>query len=164
MSTSKLSRRPRFRYVDVTPTCHAGAMIADNVLFQAQELANATNKNGGDSMLVAIILQDLDDVGDAIDLYFTQNNVKLASAGLNSAVNVSDANLSASIPLGHIATPAVAAGAIGDMVASRFSITKDVNIPVRSADDSRSIYVHARTQGTGTYTASGLKITFVFED
>jgi len=153
----------RLRAVEVTPTCHAGEVTADEMLFQHTAIPNATNRNGGASMLKSVVLHDKDDVGGAVDLYFFEKNTTELGA-LSGAVTISDADLDAINPLGWVTVPAVAAGAIGDLVNGRVLLAKDVNLPVISSSDTRTIYVSARVQSTATYTAAGIDITFVFED
>lgn len=131
----------------------SGAYSAGDVLADTQELASAVRVNAGTALLQSVVLFDEDDQGQALDLVFFDANVSLGTE--NGAVSITDAN--ARNILGIVS---IASGDWKDLGGVRVATKSAVGLLVKGATGSTSIYVGAVSQGTGTYTASGIRARF----
>jgi hypothetical protein len=143
--------------VDVTLSLDTSAYADGDVLADTQEIPDVFLANNTCRKLTSVILLDEDDQGVALDLVFATGNVSLGTE--NSAPNISDANGRSLQGALRIATTDYI-----DNGGSRLATLRGVNLVLKSAADSTSLYMGAITRGgTPTYTASGLKVRLGFE-
>jgi hypothetical protein len=142
--------------VDVTPVCDTLAYTANDVLFDATEVADAVRVSGGTAELVSLTVLDEDDnAAAAMDLYVLRSNVSLGTA--NAAVSISDADARE-----VIGVVPIAAADWKDLINSRLACIKNIGLLVEPTTGT-SIYVAATTAGTPTQTASGIKLRLGFK-
>lgn len=138
--------------IDVTLSLNtSGAYASGDVLADTQAVTNAVRINGGQARLDSIMVIDEDDQGQAFDLVFLSANNSLGTE--NSAVSISDA--SARDILGFVS---VAAEDFIDLGGVKVASLKNVGLMVEAVSGSRIIYVAAISRGTGTYSASGVRL------
>lgn len=139
--------------IDVTLSLDTNAYAIGDVLAEAQEVADAMRINGGTGTLQSIAVNSKDDQGFGFDLFFFSGAVTFGTE--NSAPSLSDADgdkFLARVPIG--ASELIDLG--GTRVASKTG--EGLGQVLKSAADSRSIYIAAMAQGAGTYSASGITL------
>jgi len=139
---------------EITLSLDTVAYAAGDVLADTQEIATAMRANGATGEVDTITVIDKDDQSQGLDLIFLETNVSLGTE--NSAPTISDAD--AEEILGQVQ---VAAGDYTDLGGVAVATKGNLGIRVKSAAASQSIFVGAISQGTGTYTASGIVIKIV---
>jgi hypothetical protein len=122
-----------------------------DVLSDTAEIEDAVRDEGACSILESVLVQDDDDQGAAMTLVFLQTNVALGTK--NAAVSISDANA-----LKILGTVSVASGDYQDLGGVKIACLKNIRLMLQAAAASTSIFVAAISKGTGTYTASGVKL------
>jgi hypothetical protein len=142
-------------YIDVTLSLDTNAYASGDLLADTQVLTNAMRVNDGTGILQSIQVLDEDDQGIAFDLVFLSANNTLGTE--NSAVSVSDANARDILGLVSIAT-----GDFIDLGGCRIATKTGVGLVVKPASGTRNVYVAAISRGTGTYTASGVRLRLGF--
>ena len=154
----------KFHTVTVTPTLYVGGASANHkILFNPVKVPTACGRDGA-SLLRSIGIVCTDDHGQALDFYFMQVSKDLGTLG--DVVDISDANLLLSKPLGHLQVPAALGTDLGDLVETRLNSMKDINLVVQSDGDDNdegAIYVAAIATSSVTYTSNSMRITFGFE-
>lgn len=137
--------------LDLTPVLDTGIYADNEVLFITQELANAVRVAAGRALPINLEVLDEDDQGQPFDLLFLDSNVSIGT--LNAAVSITDANARKIIGRYQVLT-----GDYYDLGGARYaSISLDPKW-LKAAAASTSLWVAGVSRGTGTYTASGLKI------
>ena len=119
------------------------------MLADTQALAAAVRTNAGFGVVASIVLNDEDDQGIALDVVFLDANTSLGTE--NAAPSISDAN--ARNILGIVS---VAAGDWTNIGGVRVATLRNINLPIKGASGSTSVYIALISKGTGTYTASGI--------
>lgn len=137
--------------LEVTLSLDTSAYADGDVLAATQEIASALRENGATGTITSLVVCDKDDQGVALDVVFLQTNVAIGTE--NAAVSATDA--AADEVLGIVE---VAAGDYVDLVNAQVAPKHGLNIPVKAASDSTSLFVAAISRGTGTYTASGITL------
>lgn len=133
--------------VEVTLSVSTSAYTANDLMADAQEIANAVRNPGGTAILQSVHVLDKDDEGAAFDIYLT--DVSTSWGTENAEVAVSDA-VAGSI-LGSVS---VAASDYTDLVNSKEATIKNIGLPVKAAEESTSLYVACVARGTPTYAAA----------
>jgi len=145
-----------FGLAELTFSLDTSAYGSGDVLADTQELASFFPASGHTVVLRSVVLIDEDDQGIALDLHFFDSNVSLGTE--NAAPNISDANLRTS--LGSIA---IAGGDYKDLGGARSATLRGLDLFLKGAAGSTSLWVGAVTGGTPTHTASGLRLRLGYE-
>lgn len=143
------------RVVDVTFSGNAAAYVSGAVIGTTQTITDAMRVNGGTGLLQSIRLLDQDDLALAIDIVLMQNTQSLGTD--NGVVNITDAN--AIDILGIIS---VVATDYVDLINSRLSTIRNIDLGVQSAATSRDLFVGLIVRGAGTFTANALRLRLTF--
>ena len=145
--------------VQVTLSLDAGNVYADgDVLAATQEVASAVASSGGTCVLQSVTVLDKDDQGEDMDIYLLSANVAMGTE--NDAASISDANaakIQAIVPVYGVHY----FDAGGCQLASLTPGDAGIGA-VLSPDSGTSLYVAVVSRGTGTYTASGVVLSFAF--
>jgi hypothetical protein len=137
---------------EVTLSLDTNAYADGDVLADTQELDGAAlTENGGTAILQSIQVIDLDDQGQAMDIVLLRSDVSIGTE--NSAVSVSDANADE-----IVAIVEVASGDYVDLVNSQIAEVGSIGKMIEAASSDDALYIAAISRGTGTYTASGVKV------
>jgi hypothetical protein len=137
---------------ELTLSLDAGNVYADgDVLAAPQELENVAGLGGGCGVIQSVLALDVDDQAQAFDLVFLSSNVALGTE--NAAVSISDAN--AAYVVGVVE---IGAGDYVDLANSQVAHKENLGIGFQCAAGETSLWVGAVSRGTGTYTASGIKL------
>lgn len=148
---AELSSPDSLKIVDVSLTLDTDAYADGDVLADTQEVASAVPAKGGRAIVESITVLDEDDQGQAFDLLFMEDDTSIGTE--NAALNIADA--SARKILGLVS---IASGDYADLINSQMAIKTNVGLVVKALSTSRSLYVAAVSRGTGTYTATGIRI------
>ena len=144
------------QHVNVTPVCDTSAYTGGDTLFDTTAISNASRANDAPVILQSITILDEDDQTAAnMTLFFLDANVSLGT--VNSAPNISDANAR-----NIIGTYVMASGSFIDVGGSKVAHASNLNMVMKPASGTRTLYVAAMTAGTPTQTASGIKLRFGF--
>ena len=136
----------------LTPTLDTAIYADGDVLFDTVAIANAANSGVEFMQVVTINVLDEDDQGAAFDLLFLDSNVSIGT--VNAAVSVTDAN--ARSILGRVS---VASGDYYDLGGCRIATVRlSGPLALKVAAGATTLYVAGVSRGTGTYTASGMKL------
>jgi hypothetical protein len=137
--------------LDLTLTLDTNIYADGDLMVDATALTTAVRVAAGTSRLVSVVVLDEDDQGVAFDLLFLNAATSLGS--LNAAVNLTDA-------MGRtlIGKVAVATGDYYDFGGCRAAFKSDLNMLLKAASASTTLYVAAVSRGAGTYTAAGIRI------
>jgi len=140
----------------VTVTCSlpTGALTANDVMFDTQEIAGAARTSGGQVILESVTVLDKDDQGAEFDLLFLDANTSIGTE--DSAVSISDSDAEDIVGIVNVAEADYA-----DLINSQVATVKGIGLEMQ-ASGSTSLYVAGVTRGTPTYTASGVIIKFAF--
>jgi len=142
--------------ISVTLTLDTSAYSSGDLIADSQAVAGALRTSGGAAKLVSLVVIDEDDQGSAIDVYLTSSSNSWGTE--NSAPTISDADarsIQAIIP--------IASGDYKDLGGVKVANIKNINAIVEGAA-STSLYVAVVSNAsTPTYTASGVKLVFGFE-
>jgi hypothetical protein len=136
---------------DVTLSLDTVAYADGDVLAATQTLTNAVRVNGGRAVLQSIMVIDEDDQGQAFDIVFFSATQSLGTE--NAAVSITDAG--ARDILGLVP---VASADFKDLGGVKIATLPNVGLFLEAASGSRDLFIGAISRGTGTYTASGLRL------
>jgi hypothetical protein len=134
---------------NLTCTLDTSQYADGDVLFDTQEVPGFFPN--GVAYLLSVHVLDEDDQGAAFDLVFLESNQSIGTE--NSAPNISDAN--ARKILGRVS---IGAGDYYDIGGSRIATVMVPTLPLKCLGEDSSLYVAGISRGTGTYSASGLKL------
>lgn len=137
--------------IDITLVLDTNIYADGDVLAVPQVISNATRDQGERCWLTGIFMLDEDDQGAALDLIFLDSNVSLGT--INAAASISDANARK-----VIARVSFAAADFYDLGGCKVADLAFTPIQMKAGVGSRDLYIGAVSRGTGTYTASGLKL------
>ena len=147
----------RFQHIRVVPTLDTSAYAVDDVLFVAVELPDVGLKDTG-VLLENIFLLDEDDEGAEIDLLF-----------LKSEVAIGDANAAYAFPGAStgelLATVKIATTDYVDHGSFRTAEKKELNLILRTPEDSENLWVAGVVRGSSTPTyaaADNITLNFGF--
>jgi hypothetical protein len=148
-------------YVEVTPAVQAAAYSANDVVFTATEVPNATWRTtpGGEEMILEsiAILDEDDNAAAAWTFYLGRSSFTIGA--INGAVNISDAD-AALITSAYT----MADTAFIDLINSKLGYAGKLGLSVMPASGSKSVYIAASTAGTPTFSATTsikLKLHFI---
>jgi hypothetical protein len=122
-----------------------------DVLAAPQELENVAGLGAGCGVMQSILLLDVDDQGAELDLVFLSADVSLGTE--NAGVGISDAN--AAYVVGVVS---VGSTDYVDLGGCQVAHKENLGIGFQCAAGETSLWVGAVSRGTGTYTASGIKL------
>lgn len=134
--------------VDVTLSLDTSAYADGDLLADVQKIDNILGQKGSGT-IVSVTVIDEDDQGQGFDLFFTGDDTSWGTE--NSALAVADAQIRE-----VQAVVNVASGDYTDLVNGQVAFKNNINALVKASSDG--LYVAAVSRGTGTYTASGLKL------
>lgn len=141
--------------IDVTLSLDTSAYADGDVLADTQSMANVARVNAGTVILESVTVIDEDDQGMGLTLVFLDSNNALGTE--NSAPNISDANARQILGFVKITTSDYI-----DLTGVRIACVRGVGLEMKAAAGVTTMYVGAISNGTGTYTASGLKLKLGF--
>jgi hypothetical protein len=137
---------------EVALSLDTSAYADGDVLADTQELDGAAFlANGRTAILQSIVVYDLDDNGGALDIVLLNADQSLGTE--NSAVSISDANLTK-----VVAVVEVAADDYIDFINSQVAVIDNIGALIEAASDDDALYIAAISRDTKTYTASGIKV------
>jgi hypothetical protein len=137
---------------EVTLSLDTGAYADGDVLADTQELDGAAFlANGRTAILQSVVVYDLDDNAGALDIVLLNADQSLGTE--NSAVSISDANLTK-----VVAVVEVAAADYIDFINSQVAVIDNIGALIEAASDDDALYIAAISRDTKTYTASGIKV------
>jgi hypothetical protein len=142
--------------VDVTLSLDTNVYADGDVLAATQEVASALRVNDGLGLLRSVQVLDEDDQGEDFDLIFLGADVSIGTE--NDAVSVSDEN--ARQIEGRVM---IEAADYYDMGGCQIATKEGLGLVLEAASGDTSIYLAAVSRGTGTYTASGLRLRLGIE-
>lgn len=143
--------------LDVTLSLNTSGAYADgDVLADTQVVTNAVRIAGGRATLQTVHVHDEDDQGQPFDLLFLDANNSIGTE--NAAPTITDANGRAI--LGKVS---ILSGDYYDMQAFRVATKTAIGLLLKAGSGTRDLYVAAISRGTGTYTASGIRLKLGFE-
>jgi len=143
---------------EVTPVLDTALYAANDVLFVPIEITDVGRVAGGNVMLNGVLALDEDyETAFAFDLVFLRSNVALGT--LNAGVSITDANAAEIVGVVKIAETDVE-----DLVNSRLYFRHDLNVQMKLAAETRSLWVAGILRsGTPTFAAASnmkLKLNF----
>ena len=153
-----------FKVIRVTPTLATDASTDNDVPFLTTEIPNAVKGTGGTSKLISCSFTCKQALALSIDVIFMEVDTDYAAAA-GGAINISDANLVASKPLGWIqfngSTSATSLN--GNELQSCQSQSADPSLPLilQAASGSTSVYFTAIDRDGGDTFVDG-DLTFTF--
>lgn len=135
----------------VTLSLDTSAYVSGDVLADTQVLTDAMLVAGGRAILQSVVVIDEDDQKQGFILLFFSSSQSLGTE--NAAPDVSDSEIREF--LGKVT---VNAGDYLDLGGASVAQPSFTPFLLEAAADSKDLYVAALSQGTGTYSASGLKL------
>lgn len=142
--------------IPLTLTLDTNAYTTGDVFFDVQELANVARKNGAPVILQSIQVEDED--GNAVDfeMLFLDGNNSIGAE--NAAIALTGGTSSRSVQ-GIVAT---ADGTWFDMGTVNYNIIRNIGMEIQPASNSTSLWIGGVIRGSGTYTASGVRLKLGF--
>lgn len=137
-------------YFEVTMTTDTAIYATGDVLTDTVALTSILAGFGGAGILQSITVLDKDLQSQGLDIVILRTNVSLGTK--NAAVSISDTN--AEEILGIVR---VSSGDFLSLTNSSVATKNSLGIGVKG-DGSDTIYLSMISRGTGTYTASGLRV------
>lgn len=143
--------------VAITPTLdNAVAYTAGDILFDTTAIAGATRYGDGAAVLQSLVINDKDDQAAAtLDLYILNANNSFGTR--NSAPSITDANADAII--GRVS---IAVADWTDLGGCKIAVKTGINMVIKPATNTTTLYVAAITGGTPTTTTAGMTLRFGF--
>jgi len=139
--------------IAVVPVCDTSIMASGDLIADATAIAGAVRVTGGRAILQSLTILDSDAQGVAFSIYFMSTSTSFGT--LNSAPNISDANLAAGL-LGRVDVATADYTTLsGAKVASLKNIGLVIEVPATTM-----YFAIVNSTGTPTFTASGLKLFF----
>jgi len=144
--------------VEKTLTLSLDTLIyaVDDVLAATQELSAVVSAVGNAGKIKSVVVLDKDDQGAALNLVILKTNVSIGTE--NAVVTLSDADAEEIVGMIEVAA-ADYIDAVNCQVAIKGNLDFDF-VCDAALDD---LFVAAISKGTGTYTASGIVLTFFIE-
>ncbi|HYE77987.1 MAG TPA: hypothetical protein VEI97_08380 [bacterium] len=157
-AVTSLARLGKLDLIQVTLSLDTSAYAAGDLVADAQAVANAGLANAGKLRLRSITVIDQDDQKANLDIYLC--NLATSWGSENSAPTISDA-----VALGIQGVVSIAVADYKDLGGVSIAHKNTLDIPLECDTATTSLYVAvvAGATTTPTYTASGVKITFGFE-
>ena len=139
--------------IEITCSLDTNAYADGDVLFDTQEIASAVRNAGDSCILQSVHVLDEDDQGEDFELIFFDANQSLGTE--NSAPDITDSE--ARDIIGHYAF----SNDYVDLGACQIRTDYGIGLELKT-DGSTSLWVAGLSKGTGTYTATGIRIKFCF--
>lgn len=139
---------------DLTFTLDTSAYADGDILADTQSIASVFLSTTGTRILESVTVLDEDDQGMGLDILFLDANNSLGTE--NAAPSISDANARSII--GRVS---ISSADFYDLGGCRFAQRAGIGLPLKG-NASTTLYVAAISRGTGTYTASGIRIKLGF--
>lgn len=136
---------------DLTLSLDTNAYADGDVLADRQELASVGLIAGAGGVIQSVLVLDEDDQAQALDIVFLNSDVTLGTE--NSAVTISDENARSIVGVVEVGTDDYV-----DLAGSQIAHKENLGIGFQCASAATSLYVGAISRGTGTYTASGIRL------
>jgi hypothetical protein len=146
----------RHKVFDVTLTLDTSQYATGDALADTQEIAACMNNAGGGGSWTSCQVIDKDDQGANMKVYLFGGTVTFGTE--NSAVSISDADLAECLGYASVDAWEDLGGVQLGQVPSA-----ELGFPVQAKVDSRSLFVAVESEGTGTYTASGVVVRLGFD-
>jgi hypothetical protein len=140
--------------ITITCSLDTSAYADGDVLFDTQEIAGAVRNNGETCILQSIHVIDIDDQGEDFDLVFFNAATSLGTE--NSAPDINDTEVLTTLGVYEFVN------AYMDLGANQVRTDTGIGLLLEAGAATTSLYVAGISRGTGTYTASGIRITFGF--
>lgn len=140
--------------ISVTLSLDTSAYANNDLLADAQEVAGVALASGGKAKLVSLVVVDEDDQGQAFTVFLTQISDTWGTE--NSAPTVSDTvarSIQAMIPVATYV----------DVGGAKIASVYNINAVVETTGGTSLYAAVVNGTGTPTYTASGVKLIFGFE-
>ena len=137
--------------IDVTLSLDTAAYADGDVLADTQTVTSMFRVADGTATLDSIHVLDEDDQGQALDLIFLGANNSIGTE--NAAVSVTDAN--ARDIQGRVR---IGAADYYDMGGCRIATISGIGLKLKAASGVTTGNIAAVSRGTGTYTASGIRL------
>jgi len=153
-----MNTRSEVVLIDATLTTDAEAIADNEIIAQGIELPNVVGEDGSCAIIQSVMILDEDDEAPAVDLVFSSANTALGSDE-GEAVSISDANA-------RNIQGFVSVNNYTDLVGSQVAVKSNIGLTVKTASDSKSLYVHCINRSGGNYTPAAttdmkLKIGFI---
>lgn len=142
--------------LEVTLSLDTNIYADGDVLADTQEIASALRVSDGLARLRSLVVIDQDDQGVDMDIYLLDGNVSFGTE--NNAVSIADADA-----LKILARVVIAAADYYDLGGVRVAVKSGLDAILKAASGTDKLYVAAVSRGTGTYTASGVKLRIGIE-
>jgi len=144
-STNQRLNEMKTKVFSITPTTATAEAGANEVIFQADELANFMSEKGGTAIIQSITLLDDNDFGETIDIVFMDTSGLLdATSDAGSAIDVDDA--SSTVPASILGV--VTVSNYFDGVAWKFGQKDNIGLAIKAASTTRSVWLSAVNRGT----------------
>lgn len=141
---------------DVTLALDTSIYASGDVLSGQIEVSGVFREGGHTRKLVSLHVLDEDDQGQPFDIVLLNSSDDFGTA--NAVLNVPDFvadNITGIVE--------IASGDYVDLVNSQTATKTGLDLMVKAASGTTSLWVAAISRGTGTYTASGIKLKLGFE-
>ena len=138
----------------ITCSLDTSAYADGDVLFDTQEIASAVRNSGDSCTLQSIHILDKDDQGIDFELVFFNAATSLGTE--NAAISIADAD--AEDIIGHFAFT----NDYVDLINSQIRSEGGIGLELKAGAATTSLYVAGISKGVGTYSASGILISFGF--
>lgn len=139
------------KYIDVTLSLDTSVYADGDVLAETQVVADCFRVVDGIGILNSVMVIDEDDQGQPFDLVFLQANASLGTE--NGAPSISDVN--ARNVMGIVR---VNASDYVDLGGVRTATLSGLSLGIKAVGGTDDMYVAAISRGTGTYSASGVRL------
>lgn len=147
--------RRELKTIKSTPSLTAGVYKSGDVV-ALMHLPNAVRTRGWSGTIKNIVIIDKDDQGIEMDVH-CYDSAPASEPAKRATLNVTDADQE--LFIGSVA----AISSYEDFVVNKTATKGSIDLNFDAASDSTDIYCIAVTQGTPTYTASGLVFKFMIE-
>lgn len=141
--------------IDVTLSLDTSAYADLDVLADTQTVTGVARVNAGVVILESVTIIDEDDQKQGLTLVFLDTSNALGTE--NSAPNISDANARQILGWVRVTTADYI-----DLGGVAIACVRGLGLEMKAAAGTTSLFIGAISNGTGTYTASGLKLKLGF--
>lgn len=139
--------------LQLTLSTDTNIYASGDVLADTQELANASRQVGGKLSIRSVVVYDKGLQSQPFDLVFFRSNVALGTENATPSITAANAKEIMGV------VPILANDYIDFGLSHVAHVPVSNEILIKTASDSRSIYIGAMSRGAGTYAADDLTIT-----
>ena len=141
-STNQRLNEMKTKVFSITPTTATAEAGANEVIFQADELANFMSVKGGTAIIQSITLLDDNDFGETIDIVFMDDSSLLdATSDGGSAIDGPDGTADNILGVVTIST-------YFDGVNWKFGQKDNIGLVIKAVSTTRSVWLSAVNRGT----------------